>query len=210
VDDHRIIRQGLRYLIESVPEMTVVGEAHDGRDAQTLMDEQHPDVIVMDIAMPGLNGIEATRQIVNQAPQARVIALSQFSQRRYVTEMLKAGARGYVLKEDAFEELVNAIQTVLDGKLYLSPRVADVVIDDYLTAVGQPEATAFTRLSPREREVIQLMSEGSATKEIAKAMNLSLKTVETHRRNIMEKLKLYSVAELTKYAVREGLTSVDR
>src|SRR5262245_31835355 len=122
VDDHRIIRQGLRYLIESVPDMTVVGEAHDGRDAQRLVDEQHPDVIVMDIAMPGLNGIEATRQIVNQAPQARVIALSQFSQRRYVTEMLKAGARGYVLKEDAFEELVTAIQTVLEGRLYLSPQ----------------------------------------------------------------------------------------
>ena len=210
VDDHQIIRQGLCHLLNDAEDMTVVAEAKDGREAVRLVDEQRPDVVVMDISMPELNGIDATRQIVARAPEARVVTLSQFAERRFVTEMLRAGSRAYVIKEGAFDELVSAIRTVMAGEIYQSPRVADVVPDDYLTSMMEPRESAFSRLSPREREVLQLMSEGNATKEIAACMGLSLKTVETHRRNIMEKLQMYSVAELTKYAVREGLTSVER
>ena len=210
VDDHQIIRQGLCHLLNDAEDMTVVAEAKDGREAVRLVDEQRPDVVVMDISMPELNGIDATRQIVARAPDAKVVTLSQFAERRFVTEMLRAGSRAYVIKEGAFDELVSAIRTVMGGEIYLSPRVADVVPDDYLTSMMEPQESAFSRLSPREREVLQLMSEGNATKEIAACMALSLKTVETHRRNIMEKLQMYSVAELTKYAVREGLTSVER
>ena len=210
VDDHQIIRQGLCHLLNDAEDMTVVAEAKDGREAVRLVDEQRPDVVVMDISMPELNGIDATRQIVARAPEAKVVTLSQFAERRFVTEMLRAGSRAYVIKEGAFDELVSAIRTVMAGEIYLSPRVADVVPDDYLTSMMEPRESAFSRLSPREREVLQLMSEGNATKEIAACMGLSLKTVETHRRNIMEKLQMYSVAELTKYAVREGLTSVER
>jgi DNA-binding NarL/FixJ family response regulator len=186
-----------------------------------MSEETQPDVVVMDIAMPHLNGVEATRQIIGRrtGKAPKVIALSMHQDRRFMTEMLKAGASGYLLKDAASEELIQAIRTVAGGKTYLSPQIADVVVDDYLrrlplagggqnpAAVG--ERSAYAALTPREREVLQLMAEGKATKQIAMILHVSIKTVETHRRQLMEKLNLHSVAELTKYAIREGLTSVE-
>ena len=192
--------------------MQVVAEANDGRSAVQLAQELQPDVVVMDVGMPGLNGIEATRQITNREPDAKVVALSMHSDRRFMGEMLKAGAKGYLLKDGAFEELATAIRSVVANKVYLSPRIADVVVDDYVRRTpGQNpgDTSAFAKLTPREREVLQLMAEGRATKEIAMDLKVSIKTVETHRRQIMEKLQIHSVAELTKYAIREGLTSLD-
>ena len=209
-DDHRIVRQGLRSLLEAEADFTVVAEADNGRAAIDLTDELAPDVVVMDVGMPELNGIEATRRIASRSPRVKVVALSMHSDRRFVAEMLKAGAAGYLLKDGAFEELVGAIRTVAAGRTYLSPRIADVVVEGYLRNNTTPaEPTAYARLSPREREVLQLLAEGKATKEAAAALHLSVKTVETHRRQIMEKLNMYSVAELTKYAIREGLTSLE-
>ena len=220
-DDHQIVREGLRSVLENEPDMTVVAEAGDGRVAVQVSEETQPDVVVMDIAMPHLNGVEATRQIIGRrtgrAP--KVIALSMHQDRRFMTEMLKAGASGYLLKDAASEELIQAIRTVAGGKTYLSPQIADVVVDDYLRrlpaaggaggAAPVAERSAYAALTPREREVLQLMSEGKATKQIAMILHVSIKTVETHRRQLMEKLNLHSVAELTKYAIREGLTSVE-
>ena len=206
VDDHKIVREGLRSLLETEPGFEVIAEASDGRTAVQMAHEQTPDVVVMDIAMPHLNGIEATRQIVNDHRNTKVIALSMHSDRRFMSEMLKAGASGYLLKDAASEELIQSIRTVVNGKVYLSPQIADVVVDDYLRRLPDAEPTVFAKLTAREREVLQLMSEGKATKQIAALLHVSIKTVETHRRQLMEKLNLHSVAELTKYAIREGLT----
>jgi DNA-binding NarL/FixJ family response regulator len=210
-DDHQIVREGLRSLLNQHEDMEVVAEARNGRDAVQLAQELQPDVVVMDVGMPGLNGIEATRQITAREPEAKVVALSMHSDRRFMGEMLKAGAKGYLLKDGAFEELATAIRSVVADKVYLSPRIADVVVDDYVRRTpGQGgDTSAFAKLTPREREVLQLMAEGRATKEIALDLKVSIKTVETHRRQIMEKLNIHSVAELTKYAIREGLTSLD-
>jgi DNA-binding NarL/FixJ family response regulator len=220
VDDHKIVREGLRSLLEAEDDFRVVAEAADGRAAVELAREHSPAVVVMDIAMPQLNGIEATRQIINSLPRAKVIALSMHSDRRFMSEMLRAGASGYLLKDAASEELIQAIRTVVGGNVYLSPQITDVVVDDYLRRLPDGGALApahghgaargaFTALTAREREVLQLMSEGKATKQIAMILHVSIKTVETHRRQLMEKLDLHSVAELTKYAIREGLTTVD-
>ena len=210
-DDHQIVRQGLKSLIQQNEGFEVIAEASDGRAAVQLAADLEPDVIVMDVGMPGLNGIEATRQIAAKEPDAKVVALSMHSDRRFMGEMLKAGAKGYLLKDAAFEELATAIRSVIADKIYLSPRIADVVVDDYVRHAGEHTGhpSAFAKLTPREREVLQLMAEGRATKEIAMDLKVSIKTVETHRRQIMEKLNIYSVAELTKYAIREGLTSLD-
>jgi DNA-binding NarL/FixJ family response regulator len=208
-DDHRIVREGLRSLLEAEEDMQVVGEADTGRRAIEMSDETGPDVVVMDIGMPELNGIEATRRIVHDHPQTRVIALSMHSDRRFMGEILKAGASGYLLKDGAFEELAGAIRTVISNKMYLSPRIADVVVEDYVRHLPRAEPSAFAALTPREREVLQLLAEGKATKQAAACLHVSVKTVETHRRQIMSKLDIHSVAELTKYAIREGLTSVE-
>jgi DNA-binding NarL/FixJ family response regulator len=208
-DDHQILRQGLRTLLEGLPEVTVVGEACDGRQAVRMAKELQPDVIVMDVAMPGLNGIDATRQVVSDGAPTRVIALSMHSDRRFMAEMLKAGAKGYLLKEGAFDELANAIRTVLADRVYLSPKIANVMVENYVLREPGAEPSAYAKLTPREREVLQLMAEGRATKQIAMDLHVSVKTVETHRRQIMEKLDIHNVAELTKYAIREGLTSLD-
>jgi DNA-binding NarL/FixJ family response regulator len=227
-DDHRIVREGLKSLLQSQADMQVVAEAADGRQAVQMARELAPDVVVMDVAMPQLNGIEATRQIAADEPGMKVVALSMHSDRRYVSEALKAGASGYVLKDGAFEELITAIRAVVSNKVYLSPRVAGVVVEDYVrrlpgrgngggtaahAAGGAADEAArrgaFDALTPREREVLQLMAEGYATKEVAHRLHVSVKTVETHRRQIMEKLDLHSVAELTKYAIREGLTTLE-
>ncbi|HWE97171.1 MAG TPA: response regulator transcription factor [Tepidisphaeraceae bacterium] len=209
-DDHQIVREGLRALVAAQDGMDVVGEASNGRSAVELSIEMSPDVVVMDIGMPDLNGIEATRRILSENPRCKVIGLSMHSDRRFLSEMLKAGATAYLLKDSAFEELASAIRAVVAGQVYLSPRIADAVVEGYLHGTGggrQP--SAFAVLTSREREVLQLVAEGQATKQIAASLHVSVKTVETHRRQIMEKLNLHSVAELTKYAIREGLASIE-
>jgi DNA-binding NarL/FixJ family response regulator len=207
-DDHKIVRDGLRTLLEKNSDIVVAGEAEDGREALQMAQKLLPDVVVMDIAMPDLNGIEATRQILADRSAVRIVALSMHSDKRFVSEMLKAGASGYLLKDCAFEELITAIRTVMKGKIYLSPEIAGVVIGDYIKKDAKADSSVFSLLSDREREVLQLMAEGKTTKEVASYLHVSVKTVETHRTNIMTKLDIHSIAELTKYAIREGLTSL--
>jgi two-component system response regulator NreC len=207
-EDHKIVRNGLRSLIEKEDDMEVVAEAEDGRTAVLLAVKLSPHVVLMDIAMPSLNGIEATRQIIAAAPQCKVIALSMHADKRYIMEMLKAGASGYLLKDSAFEELACAIRTALKNKTFLSPAVSETVIGDYVQQLQKSNGSAFSVLAAREREVLQLLAEGNSTAQIADRLHISVKTVETHRQHIMEKLNIRSVAELTKYAIREGLTSL--
>jgi len=208
-DDHGIIRQGLHSLLEKQPDMEVVAEAEDGRRALDLVQELLPDIVIMDVTMPNLNGVDATRQIVDRFPKVKVIALSIHSNRRFVADMLKAGASGYILKECLFDELVRAIRTVTTDSIYLSPRITSIVIDDYVNIMPDDEVSISSVLTDREREVLQLLAEGKSTKQIALALHVSTKTIEANRRQIMEKLDIHSVAELTKYAVREGLTSLE-
>ncbi|HLL87931.1 MAG TPA: response regulator transcription factor, partial [Tepidisphaeraceae bacterium] len=214
-DDHHLLRQGLRALIAGEQGMTVVGEADDGRAAVAMATELDPDIVVMDVSMPDLNGVDATMQMRRQGVRARVIGLSMHNDRQRVQAMLAAGASGYLVKDCVFDELATAVRAVAAGQTYVSPRVAGGVVD---AAVGNGVApgggarvlsSPVRALSPREREVLQLMAEGRATKEIASDLKVSVKTVETHRRQLMEKLNLFSVAELTKYAVREGLTTLE-
>ena len=208
-DDHKIIREGLRALIERQSDMEVAAEAEDGMETVKLARKLSPDIIIMDIGMPGMNGIDATRQIVAEDNNIRVIALSMHSDRRFVLQMLKAGASGYLLKDSAFEELVIAIHTIMKKQPYLSPKVTDVVVKEYLHNLSKNESTAFSILTVREREVLQLIAEGKSTKQIASILNISVKTIETHRQQVMEKVGVHSIAELTKYAIREGLTSLE-
>ena len=205
-DDQQIMRQGLRALLESEKGFQVIGEAPDGRQAVKLACQLTPDVVVMDIGMPDLNGIEATRQILAKEPAVKVVALSMHSDKQFVAEMLAAGASGYLVKDCAFEQLIDAIRTVLAGRVCLSPAITGVVIEDYVQRVQKD--SPINELTDREREVLQLLAEGTSTKQIASRLNMSVKTAETHRRNIMQKLDLHSVAELTKYAVRHGLTDL--
>jgi len=207
VDDHGMLRSGLRALIEGEAKFQVVGEADDGRTAVQMISELSPDVVVMDLRMPDMNGIEATRHIFSTNPNVKVIGLSANADRQSVVEMLRAGAKGYVLKESAFEELALAINMVMHNKIYLSPSITDLVVDDWVHG-DEGGASVFGILSAREREVLQLIAEGKATKEVAAVLSVSLKTAESHRRNLMEKLHLDSVAELTKYAIREGITGL--
>ena len=205
-DDQQIMRQGLRALLESEKGFQVIGEAPDGRQAVKLACQLTPDVVVMDIGMPDLNGIEATRQILAKEPAVKVVALSMHAEKQFVAEMLAAGASGYLVKDCAFEQLIDAIRTVLAGRLYLIPAITGVVIEDYVQRVQKD--SPINELTDREREVLQLLAEGTSTKQIASRLNMSVKTAETHRRNIMQKLDLHSVAELTKYAIRHGLTDL--
>jgi len=207
-DDHMIMRQGLRTLLENENDLDVVGEAEDGRQAVQKARELVPDVVIMDAAMPGLNGMEATRRILDELNSVRIVALSMHSDKRFVGEMLRAGASGYLLKESAFEELALAIRAVAKGQIYLSPAVAGSVVEGYVSSPRRTRHPAGSALTAREREVLQLLAEGQTTKHIAARLGLSPKTVSTHRANIMAKLEVASVAELTKYAVREGLTSL--
>jgi two-component system response regulator NreC len=207
-DDHRMFREGLRSLLRDEAGFQLVGEADDGRTAVEMVKTHSADVVVMDLRMPDLNGIDATRACLVANPHVKVIGLSAYGDDKTITEMLRAGASGYVLKESAFEELVAAIHTVLKDKVYLSPSATGALVADYARRPSADTPTAFSFLSPREREVLQLIAEGKATKEAAAQLHVSVKTVETHRRNLMEKLQVDSVAALTKYAIREGLTSV--
>ncbi len=206
VDEHKILREGLSTLIAKQPDMEIVGEATDGREALQLVEKLTPDLILMDVTMPNLNGIEATRKIKSKNPDIEIIALSLHSDRRYVLGMIDAGASGYLLKECAFEELVRAINTVMSKKKYLSPGISDILIEEYVKKNTQEKPTIYSKLTPREREILQLIAEGKNTKEIAGYLFISVKTVETHRRHIKRKLRVDSVAELTKIAIKEGLT----
>jgi len=209
-DDHAMMREGLKSLLGKETDLSVVGEADNGKDTIELAKKAGAHIVVMDVAMPDLNGIEATRQLLKVNPTIKVVALSGHANREFVREMLKAGASAYVLKSRAYEELVRAIREVMKGKKYLSADVARGVVDEYVEISSSMSADpAFVVLTDREREALQLIAEGKSTKEVADSLNVSVKTVETHRRNIMEKLNLRSVAELTKYAIREGITSVD-
>jgi DNA-binding NarL/FixJ family response regulator len=208
-DDHKITRDGLKALLENQKNMTVVGEAENGRLAVRLAAELKPDVVVMDINMPELNGIEATRQIVAEHSGAKIIALSMYSDKRYVVGMLKAGVSGYLLKNCAFDELVAAISAVMNNQNYMSQKIAGTVMKEYASILEASDSSPAAQLSAREREVLQLIAEGMKTKDIADRIHVSIKTVETHRQQIMRKLNVTSVAELTKIALREGLTSLD-
>ena len=208
-DDHNIVREGLRSLIEKELGMDVIGEADNGRSAVKLVGNLMPDLVIMDVSMPDLNGIEATRQISSDYPQVKVLALSMHSDKRFVAGILQAGASGYLLKDCAIEEMVRAIRAIMDGGIYLSPAVAGPVVQDLFRKLPSEAYTAMAVLTKREREVLQLVAEGLATKKIAERLNVSVKTVETHRRQVMEKLNIHSVAALTKYAIREGLTALE-
>ncbi len=209
-DDHAMMREGLKSLISKEPDFMVVGEADNGKETVELVQKCGAHVVVMDVSMPDLNGIEATRKILKINPNTKVVALSGHANRELVREMLKAGASAYILKSKAYEELVRAIREVMKGKKYLSSDIARGVVDEYVEISSARSANpAFVVLTDREREALQLVSEGKSTKDVADQLNISVKTVETHRRNIMEKLNLHSMAELTKYAIREGITSID-
>jgi DNA-binding NarL/FixJ family response regulator len=208
-DDHKLFRDGLSTLLNKQPDMKVVGEAKDGTSSVQLARELDPDFILMDISMSDLNGIEATRRILSERPRTKVLMLSMHSDRRFVIEALKAGACGYLLKDSAFEELLLAIKTARENQFYLSREITSIVVEDYINLVKSAESSAFAILTNREREVLQLIAEGKATKEIANQLNVSVKTIETHRKQLMDKLNIHSIAELTKYAIREGITPLE-
>ena len=208
-DDHRLFRDGLRTLIDQREDMEVIGEAVDGPAAVAAAAQYKPDIVLMDISMPDLNGIEATRKIVAEHSGTKIIMLSMHSDQRFVTESLRAGASGYVLKDCAIEELIEAIRTVSRKQIFLSASIAESVIKDYIGLTVNRSDSVFSALSAREREVLQLLAEGNSTKEIAARLDVSIKTVETHRKQIMDKLDIHSIAELTKYAIREGLTPLE-
>jgi len=205
-DDHTIVRQGLRKLLEERPEWEVVAEAGDGREAIRLAEQHRPDVAILDVAMPLLNGIEATRQITKRAPNTRVLVLSMHADEAYVTQMLQAGATGYLLKDSADVDLVKAVEEAVSGRSFFSPAIARVMLDDYRRQLSDKGVTdRYEILSEREREIFQLIAEAKTNKEIAALLNVSPSTVETHRAHIMEKLDLHSAAEIVLYAVRRGV-----
>ena len=207
-DDHAVMRTGLRLVLERQSDFTVIGEASDGREAVALVQKDPPHVLVMDIGMPNLNGIEAARQVATIAPQVSVVILSMHSDEAYVLRALKAGARGYLLKESAESDLIAAIRAVHAGKAFFSPAVSRMLVEDYVRQLQDREIEdSYELLTTREREILQLVAEGKSNKEIAAVLNLSLYTVETHRGNLMEKLGLHTVPELILYAVRKGVIS---
>jgi len=207
-DDHQLIRSGLRLLVEQQPDLTVVGEANDGREAVAFAKSLKPDVVVMDIGMPNLSGIEAAFQITQANPEISVVMLSMHSDESYVLRALKAGAKGYLLKDSAESDLIKAIHAVADAKSFFSPAVSKVLLDDYVRKLKRSGAEdAYDLLTPREREILQLVAEGKSNKDVANLLNLSVYTVETHRSNIMEKLHLRGIPELILFAVRRGIIS---
>jgi DNA-binding NarL/FixJ family response regulator len=207
-DDHVVMRNGLRLLLERQPNFEVVGEAADGRQTVEICDKMKPDVLVLDIAMPNLNGIEAARQISGKWPQIAIVILSMHSDESYVLRALKAGARAYLLKDSAEADLINAIRAVSERKAFFSPAISKMLVDDYVRRLEQRGVEdSYELLTTREREILQLLAEGKANKEVAAMLNLSLYTVETHRGNILQKLNLHSVPELILYAVRKGVIS---
>ena len=208
-DDHQILRYGLRVLLEKESGIEVVGEAEDGRQAVDLARTLNPGIVIMDLQMPILNGIEATRQILTKNPTCKVIFLSMSSDPIVVRQAIQAGARAFVLKDCAYEDLVKAIGAVNKGEQYLSPKIVGVVLTDYMKQLKSGEGVPPFVLTSREYEVLQLLAEGKTSKEIAGVLEVSVKTVDTHRQNLMAKLDLHSIAELTKFAIKEGITSLD-
>lgn len=207
-DDHAVMRTGLRLVLERQADFQVIGEASDGREAIALAQQHHPEVVVMDVTMPNLNGIEAARQISTAQPETSIVMLSMHSDEAYVLRALKAGARGYLLKESAESDLIAAIHAVHTGKAFFSPAVSRMLMEDYIRQLQDREIEdSYELLTTREREILQLIAEGRSNKEIAGILNLSLYTVETHRGNLMEKLNLHTVPELILYAVRKGVIS---
>ncbi len=206
-DDHVMLREGLKSLIQLEPDMEVVGEANNGRDTIALAKQIHAHIVIMDVSMPDLNGIEATRKLLQLRPACKIVALSGHTDPQLVREMLRAGASAYVLKSTAYDELVRAIRTAHSNRKYLSADLAHHLVEDYLALSTEPGSKAFALLSTREREVLQLIAEGYNTKNMADRMRLSSKTIEGFRTKLMRKLNLHSVAELTKYAVREKITT---
>ena len=208
-DDHTIMRDGLSQAFQEEEDMEIVGQVGDGRTAVEKARELRPDIVVMDINMPNLNGIEATREIQREAPGVRVIVLSMHSAKPCIKEVFRAGASGYVHKNCGFDELAHAVRTVAKGKTYVSPSISQIVVEELGRTEGKTESTAFSLLTPREREVLQLLAEGQTVKHIAQRLHVSHKTVEAHRLRIMNKLQIETVAQLTKYAIQEGLTSAE-
>jgi DNA-binding NarL/FixJ family response regulator len=206
-DDHTILRHGLSRTIQQREDMEIVGQASNGLSAIKLARELTPDVIIMDVGMPDMNGIEATREIKRDFPKIKIIALSMHSSKKFVSEMLKAGAVGYLLKDCTFDEIALAIATVMEEKTYLSPSITETVVDYFVRAPEQQDTSVFAQLTPREREVLQLTAEGNTTKQVALKLHISPKTVEAHRLRVMNKLDIDNIAQLTKYAIQEGLTS---
>ncbi|ANO51771.1 response regulator [Woeseia oceani] len=208
-DDHQVVRDGLKALLDIPPRFQVIGTACDGREAFALARKLNPDVVIIDIAMPELNGMDATKRMLAEMPGLRIIALSMHSDKRYISGMLQAGALGYVRKESAFEEISAAVEAVSQGNVYLGEGVAGVVVNDYRQMISRGNTDDIDPLSAREREVLQLLAEGKKTSDIAARLHVSSKTVETHRRQIMLKLEIDTVVALTKYAIRQGLISLD-
>ena len=209
VDDHQLMREGLRKILESTSGIEVVGEAEDGRSALAAVAAFRPEVVVMDVAMNGMNGIDATQQVRKDHPAVKVVALSTHADKRYVRNMIRAGAAAYVLKESASEDLLRAVRAAARGEHYLSPQITGCLLESWSVPQAPESSSVYELLGSREREVLRLLSEGKTSKEIAGQLELSIKTVETHRRNITHKVGLHSIAELTKYAVREGLTTLE-
>lgn len=210
VDDHQIFREGIRALIERAETARVVGEAGDGAEAVRLVGELKPDLVIMDLTMPVMNGIDATREITRKHPGTKVLALSMESDRFFVVEVLKAGATGYLLKDTAFAELADAITTVANGETYLPAKISTLLVKEFLQCIPEDMTVVYQKLTPREREILQQIADGKSIKEIAYLLGISNKTVENQRQAIMQKLKLFSVAELTKYAVRHGLSPLGK
>ena len=205
-DDHTVMRNGLRLLLERQRNLTVVAEASDGRESVRLAEELSPDDVVMDIAMPNLNGIEASRQIIASNPDIAIVILSMHSDESYVIRALKAGARAYLLKDSAEGDLIAAIHAITDGKSFFSPAISRILVEDYMRQLEQKHVEdTYELLTAREREILQLLAEGKANKEVAAMLNLSIYTVETHRTHILQKLNLHNVPELILYAVRKGI-----
>jgi len=208
VDDHQLFRDGVRNLLDQQLDMSVLGEAEDGRMALEMVRKLSPQVVIMDVTMPNLNGIDATRRILAENPKVKVIALSMHGHRRFVQEMLKAGASGYLLKECAFQDLIQAIRTVLADKVFLSPDIAQIVMDDYLNPSRKDKKRGISLLTSKEREVLQLIAEGLTNEKTAQILHMSRRTVEKHRARIMNTLQIDNLADLVKFAVREGLTKL--
>ncbi len=210
VDDHQIFREGLRSLINSGDTARVIGEAGDGAEAVRLAGVLKPELVIMDLTMPIMNGIDATREIVKRCPGTKILALSMESDRFFVVEVLKAGATGYLLKDTAFAELADAITTVASGQTYLPEKISALLVQEFLQCIPEEMSVVYQKLTPRERNMLQLIADGNSIKEIAHILDISSKTVDNHRQAIMQKLNLFTIAELTKYAVRNGLSPLKK